>query len=152
MPGEREGGGLYSRGKQQLWGEWNWLGFRHRMLLLLLVLLVIPAKAGSAKCQPNIPILTLTQYPRSIAPKNNTGGLSILPLYLIWSMSIIASLHMYAAFIFVCSEDALLLQEVANIHPFENNSMFGLSETNIFYWEWTFVRPCDSYDMKAAPP
>ena len=38
---------------------------------------------------------------------------------------------MYASFIFVSSEDALLLQEVAYIHPFENNNMFGLSETNI---------------------
>ena len=59
-------------------------------------------------------------------------------------MSIIASLIpiyvLYASFIFVSSEDALLLQEVAYIHPFENNNMFGLSETNIFYWEWTFVR------------
>ena len=41
--------------------------------------------------------------------------------------------YMYASFIFVSSEDALLLQEVAYIHPFENNNMFGLSETNIFY-------------------
>ena len=71
------GGLLYGEGRQQLRGEWNWLGFRHRLVTHHWCCYPsTPAVLGQYPALLPIVVLPLPQYPSSTQPcfQSNSGA------------------------------------------------------------------------------